>query len=110
MLLVEQGEENLLHNDAKTAYKLRKQYNTRGRIELGVGELSHLHAQLNSMTTRCTLIVGFALAGLGADTLTQLGSMVTEFCIYKSDRSRFLGTAFITVTTLCIFFSMTVIA
>ena len=79
-------------------------------VATGISELSHLHAQLNSMTTQCTLIVGFALAGLGADTLTQLGSMVTEFCIYKNDRARFLGTAFISVTTLCIFFSMTVIA
>ena len=43
MLLVERGEENLLHDDASTAYKLRTQYNTRGRIELGMSELSHLH-------------------------------------------------------------------
>ena len=110
LALVERGEENLLYDDASTAYKLRTQRNNRGRIELGVSELSHLHAQLNSMTTQCTLIVGFALAGLGADTLTQLGSMTTEFCIYKTLRARLLGSLFITCTTLCIFFSMTVIA
>ena len=38
-----------------------------------------------------TLAVIFALAGLGADTLTQLGSMTTEFCIYKTLRARLLG-------------------
>ena len=68
--LVEQGEEELMREAASRAYKLKQHYNTRGRIELGISELSHLHAQLNSMTTQCTLIVGFALLPL---QLRQLG-------------------------------------
>ena len=108
--MVERGEQSLMREAASQAYTLKQQYNRRGKIELGVVELSHLHSQLNSMTTQCTLIVGFALAGLGADTLTQIGDDESEFCIYKSPLSQAIGTAFILVSTACIFFSMTVIA
>ena len=45
--LVERGEEQLLREAASKAYKLKQHYNNRGRIELGMTELSHLHAQLN---------------------------------------------------------------
>ena len=90
--LVERGEEQLLREAASKAYKLKQHYNNRGRIELGMTELSHLHAQLNSMTTQCTLIVGFALAGLGADTLAEISNDQSEFCLYKSGLSRWLAT------------------
>ena len=36
------------------------------------------------MTTQCTLIVGFALAGLGADTLAEIGDDQSELCLYKA--------------------------
>ena len=62
------------------------------------------------MTTQCTLIVGFALAGLGADTLAEIGDDQSEFCLYKAGLSRWLATGYIVISTLCIFFSMTVIA
>ena len=106
MDLVERGEEQLLREAASKAYKLKQHYNNRGRIELGMTELSHLHAQLNSMTTQCTLIVGFALAGLGADTLAEIGNDQSEFCLYKAGLTRWLATMYIVISTLCIFFSM----
>lgn len=108
--LVDQGEEQLLRQQAAKHHELAQQRNAKGRIELGMTELSHLHAQLNSMTTQCTLLVGFALAGIGADTLSELANDVSQFCLYKSMRAQVLGTSFILVTTLAIFFSMTVIS
>ena len=62
------------------------------------------------MTTQCTLLIGFALAGLGADTLSQLASDESQFCMFKSDRAMTLGYFFMLSTTACIFFSMLVIA
>ena len=108
--LVEQVEEALSRSAAETAYRLRRCYNTQGTIEIDITKLSHLHAQLNSMTTQCTLLVGFALAGLGADMLSELGTEVGEFCIYKTLPARILGSVYIATITLCIFFSITVIA
>jgi hypothetical protein len=110
LALVERGEEHLLRQQAGQTFKLSRQMNAKGRIELGITELSNLHAQLNSMTTQCTLIVGFALAGVGSDTLSSLASDQDQFCIYKTERAQALGVTFILVTIITIFFSMTVLA
>jgi len=108
--LVNRGEESLIGQVARSSHELAQVRMYRGRIEVGVQELSHLHAQLNSMTTQCTLLIGFALAGLGADTLSQLASDESQFCMFKSDRAMTLGYFFMLSTTACIFFSMLVIA
>ena len=79
--LVERGEQKLLEASAQETLQLRRDQITLKEINLGMTELSHLHAQLNSITTQATLIVGFAVASLGADTLSQLASDTGQFCI-----------------------------
>ena len=69
-----------------------------------------LHAQLNSITLQCTIIVGFALSGVGADTLSQLASDTGEFCMYKSIRAMTFTYLFVGFTLLSIFTRMTIVA
>ena len=107
--LVESGEAHLLRAEAHGQYLLQTSQVKRGVIELYTAELSQLHAQLNSITTQSTLIIGFGLASIGADTLSTLASDEDQFCIYKSDRARALGAAYIIVTTVCICTCMSII-
>ena len=107
--LVEEGEKRLLEMTADHTHRLRTEQTVIKRINLGMAELSHLHAQLNSITTQSTLVVGFAVASLSADTLAELASDTGEFCIYKSWLTRFLGSMFVTLAVTCIFSSYTVI-
>ncbi|KAL1515706.1 hypothetical protein AB1Y20_002322 [Prymnesium parvum] len=107
--LVEGGEANLLRAEAGRRFELHTHQVRRGAIDLVITELSQLHAQLNSITTQCTLIIGFGLASIGADTLSVLASDEDQFCIYKTLRARALGTAYILLTTVCICMCMSVI-
>lgn len=86
--LVELGEKNLEEERAEHMHKLRSDAIVIKKINLGMTELSHLHSQLNSITTQATLIVGFAVASLSADTLAELASDTGQFCIYKSGAAR----------------------
>ena len=52
--LVERGEEQLLREAASKAYRLKQHYNNRGRIELGMTELSHLHVRRSGVSVPST--------------------------------------------------------
>lgn len=110
--LVEGGEAQLLRAEAERRYELNMHQVNRGAIDIVMMELLQLHTQLNSITTQCTcarlppkdrvlysacgyrafisiaVIIGFALASIGADTLSVLADDNGQFCIYKSVRAR----------------------
>jgi hypothetical protein len=75
------GEAQLLRQLNDAQLEIDRQCTATGKLELGMKELSHLHAQLNSITLQCTIIVGFSLSGIGSDTLAQLASDVDQFCM-----------------------------
>lgn len=110
MALVEEGESKLLDKRAEARLNAVTSAVAFSKIELTSRELSHLHIQLQSITTQCTLIIGFALASIGVDTLQQLASDTESFCIYKSWRTRILGSMYLLLTTLSICLSMTIIS
>ena len=58
---------------------------------------------------RRAVIIGFGLASIGADTLSTLASDEDQFCIYKSNRARAFGAAYIILTTVCICTCMSII-
>lgn len=104
------GEAQLLRQLNDAQLEIDRQRTATGTLELGMKELSHLHAQLNSITLQCTIIVGFALSGVGADTLSQLASDTGEFCMYKSIRAMTFTYLFVGFTLLSIFTCMTIVA
>lgn len=73
--LMEAGEEALLRQMAMEREAVQIGIVNRGRVRLRSDELGNLHSQLQSLTVQCTLIVGFGLASIGADTLSQLSSV-----------------------------------
>jgi len=107
--LLEKGEAQLLQIEADKRYEIHSRNITRGTIELTTTELSHLHSQLNSITMQCTLIIGFGLASIGADTLSSLASDDNQFCIFKSTKAMLFGTGYILLTTIAICMCMTII-
>jgi hypothetical protein len=104
------GEAQLLRHLNHLQSQIDLQRVATGKLELGMKELSHLHAQLNAITLQCTIIVGFALTNIGADTLSQLASDVDQFCMYKTVRSILYTYLFLGFTLLSIFSCMTIIA
>ena len=107
--LVNMGEKALLETAANTVHDLHKDQIRIKKINVGMTELSHLHAQLNSINTQSTLIVGFAVSSLGADSLAELADNTGQFCIYKSVASKIVGFIFINVGVFCILNAFTVI-
>ena len=107
--LLERGEAQLLQIEADKRYEIHSRNITRANIELTTVELSHLHSQLNSITMQCTLIIGFGLASIGADTLSSLASDDNQFCMFKSSRAMIFGAAYILLTTVAICMCMTII-
>ena len=108
--LMAMGQEELLMREAEVNKKIVVKGNNRDRVGLTTVELSHLHQQLQGITTTCTLIIGFAMAALSTDLLSAIGDDSGSFCIYKSWASAFLGGLFIILTTTCVCACFTVIA
>jgi len=84
--------------------------NNRDRVELTGVELSHLHQQLQGITTTSTLIIGFAMASLSADLLVAISDSTSQFCMYKSTLSLVLSSLCIVACTACISACFSVIA
>ena len=108
--MVAMGREELLMKEAEVHKSIVFKANNRDRVGLTTVELSHLHQQLQGITTTCTLIIGFAMASLSADLLTELGNDTGIFCVYKSVAATLLSSLFIILTTTCICACFTIIA
>ena len=107
---MELGREELLMKEADVLKEIVVKSNNKDRVGLTSVELSYLHQQLQGITTTCTLIIGFAMAALSADLLTQLGDDTGQFCLYKSPTATILSGLFILLTTTCICSCFTIIA
>jgi len=77
-------------------------------VEIQMRVLGNMHTQLNNINTQATLVVGFALATLGADFLSQVGSHTGEFCAFNSAVHEAVGGLLILLVTLCIGISVVV--
>ena len=108
--LMSLGREELLMREADVHRDIVVKSNNRDRVGLTGVELSHLHQQLQGITTTCTLIIGFAMASLSADLLGALGDSRSQFCVYKSVASTVLSALFIILTTTTICACFTIIA
>jgi len=104
------GRQELLMREAEVNKKIVVRANNKDRVGLTSVELSHLHQQLQGITTTCTLVIGFAMAALSADLLGAMGDDFSLFCIYKSVASAILSGAFIMLTMTCICACFTIIA
>ena len=76
--------------------------------EINARQLEQYHGMLNAFNTQATLIVGFALATLGADFLTEVGSHSGEFCAFKDTEHKAVGLVLILMVTSCIGISIVV--
>merc|ERR1740117_1257199 len=64
--------------------------------------MDHLSRRLENYMVQATLIIGFALTALGAETFSFITQHTSPFCIWKSASHKAIGMCFILCTSTCV--------
>jgi hypothetical protein len=71
-------------------------------MHIDVQQMTVLQTQLDNLSMQSTLVIGFALAMWGGETLTPLMDDESGRCLFKGWVSKLLGLCFILTVALCV--------
>lgn len=89
------GIQRIYDQRAHSQKLVDEQEVTRKRLELYRDELDNLSLQ-------ATLLLGFTVASIGADTFSGITDMESSFCVYKSNAHMAVGALFMFSTVVCV--------